>query len=65
MSSLFWDHRKDDNLLVFCYENMKADLEETIEKVAQFIGIPLDDELKQIVPKTIGYKVYAGTQGSI
>ena len=47
----FWDHRKDNNLLVFCYENMRVDLEETIEKVAQFIGIALDNELKQIVLK--------------
>ncbi len=47
----FWNHRKDNNVLALCYENMKADLAGTIEKVAQFIGIPLDDELKQIVLK--------------
>ena len=28
---------------------MKADLPRTIKKVANFIGVPLDDELKQIV----------------
>jgi hypothetical protein len=28
---------------------MKADLPRTVEKVAEFVGIPLDEELKQIV----------------
>ena len=45
----FWDRRKDNDVLVFCYENMKADLGCTIERVANFIGIPLDDGLRQIV----------------
>jgi len=44
-----WDRREDENVLPLCYENMKTDLTGTIEKVASFIGIPLDDELKQIV----------------
>lgn len=47
----FWDRRTDKNLLVLCYETMKTDLAGTIEKVAKFIDIPLDDELKQIVLK--------------
>ena len=47
----FWDRRKDENILPLCYENMKADLPRTIERVANFIGIKLDDELKQIVLK--------------
>ena len=46
-----WDHRNKDNVLVLCFETMKTDLAGTIEKVAQFIDIPLDDELKQIVLK--------------
>jgi len=45
----FWDRRKDEDVLPLCYENMKADLPRTIEKVANFIGVPLDDELKTIV----------------
>ena len=45
----FWDRRKDEDILPLCYENMKADLPRTVERVAQFIGIPLDDELKDIV----------------
>ncbi|HXD12484.1 MAG TPA: sulfotransferase domain-containing protein [Anaerolineales bacterium] len=44
-----WDRRSDENILPLCYENMKTDLAGTIEKVAHFIGIPLDDELRQIV----------------
>lgn len=46
-----WDQRMNDNVIVFCFENMKTDLAGTIEKVAGFIGIPLDDELRQIVLK--------------
>ena len=44
-----WDQRNDENVLPLCYENMKADLPQTVERVAEFIGIPLDDELKEIV----------------
>ena len=47
----FWDRRHDNDVLPLCYENMKADLSRTIEKVAAFIDIPLDDELKEIVLK--------------
>lgn len=46
-----WDHRNDENVLVLCFETMKADLADAIEKVAAFIDIPLDDELKEIVLK--------------
>jgi len=45
----FWGRRKDEDVLPLCYESMKADLPRTIEKVANFIGVPLDDELRQIV----------------
>jgi hypothetical protein len=45
----FWHRRGDEDLLPLCYENMKADLPRSVEKVAQFIGISLDEELKQIV----------------
>jgi hypothetical protein len=44
-----WDHRKDADVLVLCFETMKADLAEAIERVAKFIDIPLDDELREIV----------------
>ena len=45
----FWDRRNDKDVLLLCYENMKADLARTIERVAAFIDIPLDEELKEIV----------------
>lgn len=45
----FWPRRKDEDVLPLCYENMKSDLPRTIDKVAAFMGIPLDDELRQIV----------------
>ena len=45
----FWDRRNDEDVLTLCYENMKADLSHTIERVAAFIGISLDEELKEIV----------------
>ncbi|MBL8063803.1 MAG: sulfotransferase domain-containing protein [Anaerolineales bacterium] len=44
-----WSRRKDENVLPLCYENIKADLPKTIERVAEFIGIPLDDELREVV----------------
>jgi len=47
----FWEQRKDENVLALSYENMKADLSGTIERVAEFIGIELDEELRQIVLK--------------
>jgi hypothetical protein len=46
-----WDRRNASDVLPLCYENMKADLPRTIEKVAAFINIPLDEELKEIVIK--------------
>ena len=45
----FWDRRNDSDVLPLCYENMKADLLRTVERVAAFIGISLDEELKEIV----------------
>ena len=45
----FWNRRKDDDILPLCYENIKTDLPRTIETVANFVGTPLDDELRQIV----------------
>jgi hypothetical protein len=47
----FWEQRNEENVLALCYENMKTDLPGTIERVAEFIGIELDEELKQIVLK--------------
>ncbi|MEP7134054.1 MAG: sulfotransferase domain-containing protein [Chloroflexota bacterium] len=43
-----WDRRKDKDVLPLCYENMKLDLPRTVELVAKFIGVPLDNELREI-----------------
>lgn len=44
-----WPRRNDRDVLPLCFENMKTDLPGTVERVAEFIGIPLDPELKNIV----------------
>ena len=41
--------RANDNVLLMAYEVMKDDLEGTIRRIADFIEIPLDDELLEIV----------------
>jgi len=46
-----WGRHTDEQVLPLCYENIKTDLAGTIERVAKFIGIELDDDLKQIVVK--------------
>ena len=44
-----WWHRKDDpNVLSFCYENMKLDVDSVIRKVARFLNIELSKSLFDI-----------------
>lgn len=45
----WWEHREQAPILLLCYENMRADLPGTVEIVARFCGIELDDELRRIV----------------
>ena len=51
-----WDRRMDKDFLPLCYENMKQDLSGTVERVAEFMEIELDDELKDIVVTQSGFK---------
>lgn len=44
-----WERRNDRNVLALCYENIKEDLPRTVERVADFMEIKLDSELKDIV----------------
>jgi len=44
----WWPHRHDGNVLYLVYEHMLKDPEATIEKIAEFSGIKLDDELRAI-----------------
>ena len=44
----WWPHRNDPDVLYLVFEHMKHDLQGTIEKIAEFVGIELDDELLAI-----------------
>jgi hypothetical protein len=51
----YWKHlaswlprRNDGDVLFMAFEHMKSDLSATVERIAEFIGIPLDDELRTI-----------------
>lgn len=44
----WWERRTDDDVLYLVFEHMKEDLEGTIEKIAAFMDIELDDELRAI-----------------
>jgi hypothetical protein len=45
----WWEQRQNENVLLLCYEEMRADLPGTVKAVARFMGIPLDDQLLDIV----------------
>jgi hypothetical protein len=49
-----WPRHGDPDVLALCYEHIVADLPGTIERVAAFIGVPLDAELKAIVTRQSG-----------
>ncbi len=53
----WWETRDDDDVLYLVYEHMNQDLDGTISKVAEFIGIELDDELRAITTEhaSLGY----------
>ena len=41
----WWPRRNDEDVLFLAYELMLEDAERSIRRIAEFIGIPLDDEL--------------------
>jgi Sulfotransferase domain len=47
----WWEQRDNPAILFLCFEAMKTDLAGTIKRVADFIDIPLDDELFAIVQR--------------
>lgn len=47
--SSWWEQRHSEDVLLLCYEDMKADLPGSVQKIARFMGIALDDELLNIV----------------
>jgi len=52
----WWPRRKDDDVLLMAFEHMKLDLPGTIERIAGFIDIKLDDELKRITEEHASLK---------
>jgi len=44
----WWEQRHSPNILLLCYEDMLADLPGTVQRIAAFMDIPLDDELFNI-----------------
>lgn len=46
--SSWWPHRKDGDVLLMAFEHMKRDLSLTIQRIADFIDIELDFELREI-----------------
>ena len=54
--SSWWPRRNDDDVLLMAFEHMKRDLPGTIERIADFADIKLDDELKEITEKHASLK---------
>jgi hypothetical protein len=52
----WWPRRDDDDVLLMAFEHMKIDLPGTIERVADFIDIKLDDELQRITEERSSLK---------
>ena len=53
---MLWGRRNDQNVLPLCYEDMKQDLAGAVERVADFMEIALDDELKDIIVTQSDFK---------
>ncbi len=54
----YWHHlvswceqRENTDVLLLCYEHMKSDFDAQLEKIAAFLSIELDDELRNIVTR--------------
>ena len=45
----WWEQRHNKDVLLLCYEDIKADLSGTIRRIARFMGIHLDDALLDII----------------
>lgn len=51
----WWPHRNDANVLHLRYEDMAADLEGSIRKVARFLGIAIDEERMPAILEKCGF----------
>ena len=45
----WWPQRNNPNVLLLSYESMKQDSARAVEAVAEFLGVPLDQPLREIV----------------
>jgi hypothetical protein len=52
----WWPQRFREDVLLLAYETMKADLTGTIQKIAAFCKIPLDDNLLRITQKHASFE---------
>lgn len=52
----WWPQRANPNVLMLCYEDMRQDLPGTVRRVAQFMGVPLDDALLDIVVRQSSFE---------
>ena len=52
----WWQQRENPDVLLLCFEEMKANLPETIRRVATFMNIELDDELFETTLLHSSYK---------
>jgi len=49
----FWEHRHDDDILFFLFEEMRGDHENVVKKLAEFAEIELEDgELEEVIEQT-------------
>ncbi len=47
----WWEQRDNPNVQLFAFEHMKTDLRGTVERVAEFLEIPLDPALREITER--------------
>ncbi|MEK6255693.1 MAG: sulfotransferase domain-containing protein [Chloroflexota bacterium] len=52
----WWPERDNPDVLILCFEDMKTNLPDAVRKVADFIGVALDDELFEIALKHSSYE---------
>lgn len=52
----WWPRRHQDDVLLLAYEHMKADLEGTVARVADFIGVRADDELLELAARQSSFE---------